>query len=364
MSGPIRLYHQLHDALKQLGKWGRPETVQTLALIMTGIFHSRDVRLSRIAEKVPLDVQEDSVAQRFRRWLKNPRVDERAIYDPVARQVLVSLRHTRLRLQIDRTMIDDRFNVLMVSLAYRRRAIPLVWLVLPHVGNSTFREREAILAHVADLVPPGATVLVLGDREFGTPDMMRSVQGYGWDYCLRVKGNTYVHLPTGCWMQLRQLAPAPGMRGYLTGVALTKAQDYGPIHLALACDQNSDDPWFIATNRCPSQRTLRDYARRFGCEEMFSDIKARGFNLALSQLQHTDRFSRLLVAIALLYVWVLSIARRVCLTRQVRSLTYRIFDHRYSLFQIGRRWLSKQLTLGKSLIPDLAFQAWSLVPLK
>jgi hypothetical protein len=314
---------------------------------MTGIFHSRDVRLSRIAENVPLDIQEDSVAQRFRRWLKNPRVDERAIYDPVARQLLVSLRHTRLRLPIDRTMIDDRFNVLMVSLAYRRRAIPLVWLVLPHPGNSTFMEREEILSHVADLLPAGATVLLLGDREFGTPDLMRSTQVYGWDYCLRVKGTSYVYLPTGQWVQLRDLAPEPGTRYYLTDVKLTLSQGYGPIHFALACDDSSDDPWFIATNGCPSQRTLRDYARRFGCEELFPDIKARGFNLELSQLHHADRFSRLLLAIALLYVWVLSIARRVCLTRQVRQLTYRIHDHRYSLFQMGRRWLSKQLTLGK-----------------
>jgi hypothetical protein len=319
------------------------------------------VRLSRIAENVPLDVQEDSVAQRFRRWLKNPRLDERAIYDPVARQLLVSLRHTRLRLQIDRTLIDERFNVLMVSLAYRRRAIPLVWLVLPHLGSSTFMEREEILSHVADLLPAGATVLILGDREFGTPDMMRSVRRYDWDYCLRVKGTVYIYLPSAQWVQLRDLAPEPDTRYYLTDVKLTLSQGYGPIHVALACDATSDDPWFIATNHCPSHRTLRDYARRFGCEELFSDIKARGFNLELSQLHHADRFSRLLLAIALLYVWVLSIARRVCLTRQVRKLTYRIHDHRYSLFQIGRRWLSKQLTLGQSLTPDPTFQAWSLV---
>jgi len=364
MSGPIRLYHQLHHALKDLGKWGRPEMLQTLALMMTGIFHSRDVRLSRIAENVPLDIQEDSVAQRFRRWLKNPRVDERAMYDPVARQVLASLRHTRLRLQIDRTVINDRFNVLMVSLAYRRRAIPLVWMVLPHQGNSRFMEREEILAHVADLLPVGATVLVLGDREFGGPDMMRSIRCYGWDYCLRVKGTCYVYLPTGCWIQLRALAPTPGTRYYLTDVALTRAHDYRPVHFALACDGTSDDPWFIATNLCPTRRTLSDYARRFGCEALFSDIKARGFNLALSQLQHPDRFSRLLLAIALLYIWVLGLARRVCLTRQLRSLTYRVYDHRYSLFQIGRRWLAKQLTLGKSLVPDPAFHPWSLVSAK
>jgi hypothetical protein len=259
MSGPIRLYHQLHHALKQVGKWGRPESMQTLALLMTGIFHSRDVRLSRMAEHVPLDIQEDSVAQRFRRWLKNPRVDERAIYDPVARMLLVSLRHTRLRIQIDRTLVDDRFNVLMLSLAYRRRAIPLVWMVLPHRGNSTFMEREELLSHLADLLPVNATVLILGDREFGTPEMMRSVRVYDWDYCLRVKRTHYVYLTTTRqWVQLRDLAPEPGTRYYLTDVHLTLSHDYGPIHCALACDETSDDPWFIATNGVPSPRTLHD----------------------------------------------------------------------------------------------------------
>ncbi len=62
MSGPIRLYHELHSALKGWQKWGRPELVQTLALLMVGIFETRDVRLSRIAERVPLDIQEDNVA--------------------------------------------------------------------------------------------------------------------------------------------------------------------------------------------------------------------------------------------------------------------------------------------------------------
>ena len=96
MSGPIRLCHALHQALKRWQKWGRPELVKTLALLMVGIFEARDVRLSRIAERVPLDIQEDNVAQRFRRWLKNPHVDVRVLYDPVAFSALGALRHTRL----------------------------------------------------------------------------------------------------------------------------------------------------------------------------------------------------------------------------------------------------------------------------
>src|SRR5712691_2503207 len=83
----------------------------------------------------------------------------------------------------------------------------------------------------------------------------------------------------------------------------------------------SADPWFIATNLLPTRRTLRDYARPFGCEEMFSDLKSRGFHRDLSQLQLPDRFCRLLLAIALLYVWVLSIARRLVFTQAAKSFT-------------------------------------------
>ncbi len=361
MSGPIRLYHELHSALKGWQKWGRPELVQTLALLMVGIFETRDVRLSRIAERVPLDIQEDNVAQRFRRWLKNPQVDTRALYDPVALGILRALRHTRVRIQIDRTEVNEQLNVLMVSVYYHKRAIPLLWQVLSHKGTSTFKERNAVLTHLDKLQPAGCSVVILGDREFGQVDMMRSIRLHNWDYCLRVKGTHFVCPSRGVWATLKQLAPVAGTQYFLTDVVLTKAQCYGPVHFALACQKDSADPWFIATNLVPTHRTLRDYARRFGCEEMFSDLKSRGFHLDLSQLQHPERFSRLLLAVVLLYVWVLSVARRLCFTQATKRFTSRPLFKRYSRFQFARRWLAKQLTLGKPLIPDDLFSPWRLI---
>ena len=361
MSGPIRLYHELHNALKRWQKWGRPELVQTLALLMVGIFEARDVRLSRIAERVPLDIQEENVAQRFRRWLKNEQVDTRTLYDPVAFGILGALRHTRLRIQMDRTEVNAHLNVLMVSVYYRKRAIPLLWSVLTHKGNSTFKERNAVLDHLEALLPAGCSVLILADREFGQVDMMRSVRLHNWDFCLRVKGTHFICLTPGVWVKLKHLAPVAGTYYFLTDVVLTQAQCYGPVHFALALDGASTDPWFIATNLPPTRRTLRDYARRFGCEEMFSDLKSRGFHLDLSQLQHPDRFSRLLLAVALLYVWVLSVARRLCFTQAAKRFTARPLFQRYSLFQFARRWLAKQLTLGKALVPDDRFRPWRLI---
>lgn len=62
----------------------------------------------------------------------------------------------------------------------------------------------------------------------------------------------------------------------------------------------------------------------------------------------------------LLYVWVLSVARRLVFTQAAKSLTARPIFLRYSRFQFARRWLAKQLTLAKSLIPDDRFAAWCL----
>src|SRR5262249_47276868 len=160
-----------------------------------------------MAERVPLDIQEDNVAQRFRRWLKNPQVDVRAIYDPIAVGLLEAWRHTRLRIQIDRTLVNEQLNVLMLSVYYRKRAIPLVWSVLSHKGNSTFKERSAMLAHLAQLLPAGCRVVILGDREFGQADMMRSIRLHQWDFCLRVKGTHFIRLQSGEWVKLKQVAP-------------------------------------------------------------------------------------------------------------------------------------------------------------
>lgn len=164
-----------------------PGALQSVGLANGGIFHSKDVRLDSIATDLPLEAKPESVGKRFRRWLKNNDIDERAIYDPVIRGLLARLRYPRLRIQIDRVMIKRRFNVLVVSVYYHKRAIPLVWKVLSHNGNSCERDWREVFAVLEEVLPARTSVMILGDREFGTVGMMRLLDCKGWDYCLRVK---------------------------------------------------------------------------------------------------------------------------------------------------------------------------------
>ena len=360
MSSPLKLYHHVMDMLKPMAWQGRKETLHTLAFLMTGIFQSRDVRLSRIAEKVPLDTKQDSVAQRFRRWLKNPRINERLIYDPIAKRLLFSLRHTRIRIQIDRTLIGDQFNILKLTLYWRKRALPLVWKMLPHQGSSCYADWVELFDHLEMLLPPNAQVVILGDREFGVADMLDLVYGHGWDYCLRVKGDQLIWDETAQqWRELRELI-TPGETRFLQDVFYTKTNHYR-THFALTFDKKADEPCIVATNRTASHRTLREYRKRFGCEPFFSDLKSRGFDMARSQLRHRDRFSRLLLVLALLAIWLIGVGQQLTMKRRAQELVRPSHVARYSLFQIGYRWLDKQLTLARSLWPHSDYYLGQLI---
>ena len=105
----------------------------------------------------------------------------------VSNGVLFEASKKRNRLQIDRTIVKGKFNVLMVTLSHRGRALPLMWTLLPHSGSCSRKEWSALLKRVDQLLSRHTKVIVLGDREFGTADLIQFCKHQGWDCVLRVK---------------------------------------------------------------------------------------------------------------------------------------------------------------------------------
>lgn len=363
MHSRYQLYQFILKMLKRLDWSGRRETQATLGYLMTGIFLAQDVRLSEIARKVPRGIKLENIVQRMRRFLQNERIDAQAIYAPVIRSVLDELRHTRLRVQIDRTLLNDRFNILMLTLRWRGRALPITWRVLSHQGSSGYAEWQAILAELEALLPPDAAVTILGDREFGHPDMLDLIQQRGWDAYLRVKGDQLIwDEASGEWSELRELGiEAGGETRCLQATVFTKKHHYR-ANFALTWDADEDEPLFIVTNQPATPKTVWEFGHRFGCEPFFSDWKQRGFNLENTRLIHTDRLERLLLPLALLTVWVLGVARRLKVSGGIHQLLRPSRIAYFSCFQIGLRWLDHQFSNGRSLIPDNRYRFWQLVP--
>src|SRR5215207_10454143 len=176
MSCLWQLYHMWRTQLGELYAWKRPEHRKVLAWMMVAILVGKDVCLDRLGLGLPRAAKPESIGQQFRRWLKNTHLDPRLIYDPVARQVVRQMGRCRLRVQIDRVQIKKRHNVLMMSVHYRRRAIPLAWQCLSHSGSSRVSQWADLLNYLHTLLGPGQDVILLADREFGHGAHVRCVQ--------------------------------------------------------------------------------------------------------------------------------------------------------------------------------------------
>jgi len=356
MSSVGKLYHEWSEQLSTLFGWKRPEHRKVLAWLLVAIYVSKDVCLDRLGLHLPRGAKPESVGQQFRRWLKNKAIDPRLIYDPVARDIVRKMRCRRLRIQIDRVQIKRRQNVLMMSISYRKRAIPLAWMCLAHRGSSRASQWIELLDYLESLLEDDMSVVILADREFGSVDRLRYVVKKGWCYAIRLKGNVEFYDPSWGqpfdWLPLNAIAPVVGNHYALTDLKMTKAELY-PIHLACAWALGRDEPWFIATNLPQPIQALKEYRRRFGCEELFSDLKKRGFNWEDSLIRDPARFSRLLLALALLTVFLLSLGRQLRLQGYDLEITSPSHRRRLSLFQTARRWLRRQL--AQNQLPPLIF---------
>jgi len=73
-------------------------------------------------------------------------------------------------------------------------------------------------------------------------------------------------------------------------------------------------------------------------EEIFGDLKKHGFDIECAMLHHFERLSRLTLAVALIYVWLVSIGTRT-VRDGLRHLVDRKVRRDLSIFQIGLRFI-------------------------
>jgi hypothetical protein len=191
-------------------------------------------------------------------------------------------------------------------------------------------------------------VSVVGDCEFGAVALLRQLDTWQWQYALRQKGDTCIDLTLhNQWQHFVDLARI-GHSRWLGRGFLTKEHVYA-THLFAHWKAGEKEPWLLATNFSSRQEALRAYRCRMWIEEMFGDFKGHGFNLEDSHLCHFQRLSRLTLAVALLYVWLVAFGSRIIKNGQ-RALVDRVDRQDFSVFRIGYNMVERQLTNSQSLL--------------
>lgn len=354
-----RLYHTWFQRIRELRPQQRITQVRIFVWLLCGIYQSRSVNLSRVAGKIPGSAKLLSTTRRLSRLLDNPAIRVREWYEPLARQWLeAQFRHLgEIHLIVDGSKIGFQHQLLIVCLAYRKRAIPIAWTWVKHVrGHSTAGKQLALLAYVRTLLPKGAGVFLVGDSEFGSVGVLRQLDQWRWFYVLRQKTSTHVwRNEREGWQDFGSFVQKSSQSVWL-GRAYLSEQGIYPVNLLAHWEKGEKEPWCLATNLPDCQMTLRFYARRMWIEEMFGDLKKHGFDLESTMLRHFLRLSRLTLAVALLYVWLVSTGTQT-VQAGLRHLVDRKERRDLSIFQIGLRFIERRLTNGFSFrLPLCAYR--------
>lgn len=347
MSTNLRLYHTI---LHQIRQWWPEERVtrqRNMALLITGLFLAGRVHLSRIVGMWPSRSKGPSLVNRLRRFLGNPRLQVWEWYRPVAEQLLALASGPELHLIIDCTKVGFAFRLMTVSLAYKRRSLPLVWSV--HRGSrgwTSVQAQQALLRRLLPLIPAHRSVVLLGDAGFQSVELLGWLRRQGWHFVIRQQGKIQVYSPAFGWRRLDSFALEPGQTRVLGWVRLTRRRNVGWFWLVLHWEAGEDAPWYLASSRSGRGALIRLYKKRMWTEEMYGDWKGHGFDLEASHLRDPDRIDRLVLAVALTFLWLIALGS-VVVKRGQRHLV----DHRSrrdkSYFRIGWDWTLRCLRLDE-----------------
>jgi hypothetical protein len=371
-----------------------------LAVLISGLVASKKATLGEVSSAVKglavSQAKDESIARRLQRALRDNRLDPSmltVIYKPLLPELLRSFlvahaedarssgsRHARYRglvVILDESSQEDDVHLVVVG-------IPIGALVLP-LSVRTWRQNvpmpeweywtqiTGLLQEVQEMLPPELRphVLLMADRLYGVPKMLDILQALGWNWLLRVQGQSQVLLQDGTCKPLRTLAPKPGAQwlGKLTKDDLGSAPEveiqgvfksagWRRSQVVAFWAKGIPEPWLLLTSLDARTERVTDYAQRWAIERLFLSWKSHGWDLEASGIHDPLRLGHLLTALALATLWRLAIALPAAylilhdLTDRVARLPHQLrfpdldaqprpWPSRFSLFTWGIRVASQ-----------------------
>jgi Transposase DDE domain len=347
----LKRYCAIKKALKSLPptepKGNQARHLNTLAMLIAGVIGSQKCHLPAVAKKVPSDAKPQSRIRRIERFLNNDAIDSKTYYLPYIDILLRNLPTTPLVLIMDGSEAGRDCVMLSLNVVYKKRALPLCWIVVKgkkgHLPQETHIE---LIEQAAKIIPPDRKVVFLGDGEFDGIQLLTTLQSQGWDYVCRTAKNVIL-AECGQRFSPKDMLLERGDRIELPEVAFTAAE-YGPVLISIIWESRWPDPLILVSNLDFLEEAYHFYRRRFRIETFFSDQKSRGFHLGHSHISDTSHLQRLLIGLCLAYLWIVCMGAWVAQTGRI-GLIHRTDRCDWSLFHLGINWIEHCLNEGLPL---------------
>jgi hypothetical protein len=267
----------------------------------------------------------------------------------------------KVRLVIDWT-IEGSQPLLVVSLVTGGRAVPIYWRAYDAtVLKGRMRRYEtAVLRRVITRVQQTIgrrRLIVTADRGFADVALVDVLTALGVEFIIRVKGSTKISWQ-GHWRPLHTLGFAGNTRQRNLGrrAYCESAPHRLWVTLSRARDRHGHwETWYLISNRFHRARaTAAEYARRFGCEQGFRDVKWE-LGFAQARITAIHAWSRLFALFALAILVVVRLALTLLCPKGANAVA---LLRRVASRRRGRWELSLVSAMGRLLQQDKSLFAY------
>ncbi|MHC5854971.1 IS4 family transposase [Nostoc sp.] len=278
---------------------GRAEYL--LLKILINLLQSiKTVSIEALATALPIPIFFESRRKRVQRFLSLNYITIEEIWFPIIKswlEIYFPLNEV-IYVVIDRTNWGC-INLLMISVVWDKRSIPIYFELLSKLGSSNFDEQKVVFNKALPLFNDYKTV-VLGDREFCSLKLANWLTEEKVYFCLRIKKDAFIEIEPEIWLQLKNSGLSPGVSFFYQGIKYTKTTGFISFNLAGKWKRKRfgvapEEGWFILTNFDTLESTIKAYKQRFDIEEMFRDFKSGGYNL-----EDTNASGKRLISLILL----------------------------------------------------------------
>lgn len=230
-------------------------------------------------------------------------------------------------------------NILVLAIAYKGIAIPVYWLLLNKKGNSSTRERIALMNRFITQFGSERIIQFLADREFVGEEWFKWLTSKQIDFAIRIKKNNLASNSRG------ELVPVQSLFRHLKiGEAMIlkgARQVYNTAVFLTALRLQDGELLIVATGNSCSD-AIENYGKRWQIETLFSCLKGRGFHFEDTHVTDRRRIKSLLVVLVIAFCW----AHRVGEWQHENVCAIKVKKHKRlekSIFRLGLDTISECL---------------------
>lgn len=279
--------------------------IKFIVLLMTALIKVQSVNFERLSQGFDNPVGLNSNLRRIQRFFASFSLES----DLIARLLfkLIPFKGP-YRLTLDRTnwkFGQININILVLGVIYQGVAFPLLWTFLGDKrGNSDQKERIDLMERFIRLFGEQSIEFLTADREFIGDIWWKFLIDYQISFFIRMRENMKVYIPhkgevKAFWLfknlplntayYYPKIVQVKGNWVYLSGIKYV--------------NQKGNIEYLIVASYDQSTFALEFYKQRWQIETMFKAFKTAGFNLESTHLTDYDRLDKLLMLVALAFVW-------------------------------------------------------------